>query len=95
MHPLVSNSLQSVINEEMETIAGAIQEAIDSHASFPLPDSILRPMITGERYEPQLHEILRGLVEADEGRENTKTAFEAAMRATIGETVQHGESPCV
>ncbi len=47
LYPAVSNSIQNLINSEIETITAAIQEAMDA-PGIPLPDSIIRPMITGE-----------------------------------------------
>jgi hypothetical protein len=62
--PIISPTLQNTINNEMDAIEEAIANVMQNNQNnnnMPLPQSIIRPTISGERYSIPLHSILDGL----------------------------------
>lgn len=59
---LVSASLQSLVDAEMEAIQRAVRAAVEGDGP-PLPRTVERPLIGGERIAVPLHELLDGIVE--------------------------------
>lgn len=59
---LVSASLQSLVDAEMEAIQRAVRAAVEGDGP-PLPRTVERPLVGGERPFVPLHELLDGLAE--------------------------------
>jgi hypothetical protein len=59
---LVSASLQSLIDSEMEAIQRAVRAAVEGEGP-PLPRTVERPLVGGERVNIPLHELLDGIAE--------------------------------
>eukprot|EP01032_Pedospumella_encystans_P020134 gene20134-22882_t len=61
---LVSASLQSLVDAEMEAIQRAVRAAVEGDGP-PLPRTVERPLIGGDKPYVPLHDLLDGLVEED------------------------------
>lgn len=59
---LVSASLQSLVDTEMEAIQRAVRAAVEGDGP-PLPRTVERPLLGGERISVPLHELLDGIAE--------------------------------
>lgn len=75
-------SIQHLVDDEMVAIQGAIMSAIESSSvdsSLPLPASISRPALSGERYHVPLHSLLKGLRYSDSEHHITAHVYNSSF----------------
>ena len=89
---LVSASLQSLVDVEMEAIQRAVRAAVEGEGP-PLPRTVERPLVGGDHVNIALHELLDGIAEEPLHWGNDYGGYDPLMMGGAVEGARHGHLP--